>query len=357
MKKFYSKELIIHIGLHKTGTSAIQNFFFENRDTIENWGIKYPVIGEFKTAHHEFAENIINLGEKTPLNIPINDFDSFYNDKANIAVIKHIIEEKLLYQLDGYYDKVFLSSENIVQGEYPLEKLISFLPFLEYFENIKIILFLRRQDDLLESAYKQMVCQNFYQGNILNCYLHDFYYFIRSIPDELLTKFNFNFKIYDKSLFKNKNLIEDFLFNFFEIDLQKLSSIEKLNIKPYDKVINPSLSAPGVRILSEINKLDIEINKKEKCKKLLFDKFNEKSLNKFSLIKKIDRDQLFLNLRTSNKLLDKEILKTTYFSNLDEMSYQKKNFISYRESIQLAKDLNILKDINFVLGNSLKEDI
>lgn len=39
------KELIVHCGLHKTGTTALQNFLLANRDTLAANGVLYPKAG------------------------------------------------------------------------------------------------------------------------------------------------------------------------------------------------------------------------------------------------------------------------------------------------------------------------
>lgn len=39
------KELIVHCGLHKTGTTALQNFLLANRETLKAQGVLYPQTG------------------------------------------------------------------------------------------------------------------------------------------------------------------------------------------------------------------------------------------------------------------------------------------------------------------------
>jgi hypothetical protein len=41
----FKKKLIIHAGMHKTGTSSIQGTLFLNREYLEHYGINYPLIG------------------------------------------------------------------------------------------------------------------------------------------------------------------------------------------------------------------------------------------------------------------------------------------------------------------------
>ena len=46
------KNLILHIGMGKTGTSALQDFFWENRARLKKSGLCYPKYGAVSHAHH-----------------------------------------------------------------------------------------------------------------------------------------------------------------------------------------------------------------------------------------------------------------------------------------------------------------
>src|SRR5579862_5171604 len=48
------RNLIIHMGLYKTGTKSIQSFFSEFREPISTAGLHYPVSGcvRLENAHH-----------------------------------------------------------------------------------------------------------------------------------------------------------------------------------------------------------------------------------------------------------------------------------------------------------------
>ncbi|HNQ42503.1 MAG TPA: hypothetical protein PKL22_10430, partial [Saprospiraceae bacterium] len=39
------KTLILHVGMGKTGTTALQNFFWRNRDVLAHHDIAYPETG------------------------------------------------------------------------------------------------------------------------------------------------------------------------------------------------------------------------------------------------------------------------------------------------------------------------
>ena len=47
------KELILHVGFHKSGTSALQETFAAQREELQAVGVLYPSIG--RKAHHRIA--------------------------------------------------------------------------------------------------------------------------------------------------------------------------------------------------------------------------------------------------------------------------------------------------------------
>jgi hypothetical protein len=52
-----TRSLIVHIGVHKTGTTSIQRFLARHRDALRNHGILYPSAGRpasHPDGHHEF---------------------------------------------------------------------------------------------------------------------------------------------------------------------------------------------------------------------------------------------------------------------------------------------------------------
>ncbi len=46
------KNLILHIGMGKTGTSALQDFFWTNRARLEKIGLQLPKYGAVSHANH-----------------------------------------------------------------------------------------------------------------------------------------------------------------------------------------------------------------------------------------------------------------------------------------------------------------
>jgi len=121
------KTLFLHIGTHKTGTTTLQQFLSSNRELLSQKGWLYPRAGctESHHGHHDVAWG---FSDRKPF-----DF----------GPLKREIEESPC-------DRVVLSSEEF-------EFCRSAGRIRETFDycEVRVVLYLRRQDDLLLSEYNQ----------------------------------------------------------------------------------------------------------------------------------------------------------------------------------------------------------
>ena len=63
----------LHIGRHKTGTSAIQHFLSNNRAALAERGFDYPAPLDGTRAHHSFARALPQAGGRTPWEVTAAD--------------------------------------------------------------------------------------------------------------------------------------------------------------------------------------------------------------------------------------------------------------------------------------------
>lgn len=132
-------KIIFHIGMPKTGTTSLQNYMLTNKKYLMSKGFIYePEVfsNPQKTwgvyDHNYFIRSIVN------------------NPNESIS--------KLLYRLKLYADKFnyyIISSEAAINSL--TEKYIKFLYDNLKGYDIEIVLYIRRQDDLIESFYKTCV--------------------------------------------------------------------------------------------------------------------------------------------------------------------------------------------------------
>lgn len=128
----------LHIGLHKTGTTAIQRFLFTNQKALQQEGWLFPVSGtnQWKGGQHNLAGI---LAEN-------HQYDPRYGNWEDLTrELKSIDHQDLVISAEQFFP---LS---------PFPEKIKFIKnyFSEY--KVKIILYVRPQWELIEKKYCQQV--------------------------------------------------------------------------------------------------------------------------------------------------------------------------------------------------------
>jgi hypothetical protein len=240
-------KLIAHIGLPKTGTSAIQKFLWENRKSLlKKYGVLYPESGSF--------------------NVSIYSYKAHYK----IAFCFDIFEEKgLFFQKDEILSSlideirqvmpevVILSCETFSLIKKPEEFFESLRKF--DFKEFYLVLYIRRQDLWFESSYKQVVktgeCSTFFSKKPIRIHLEiiDFNRFLAKwIP--FVLKDNIYIRIYDRKTLYLNNIVTDFCF--------VLSKILKQDLGLDDEFSNYNNANPSLSHISTLVKLKINLNYK-----------------------------------------------------------------------------------------------
>ncbi|RLA42350.1 MAG: hypothetical protein DRR42_23560, partial [Gammaproteobacteria bacterium] len=131
------KQLILHIGYPKTGTTAIQNFLLHNSGELLNSGYYYPKTGIATNAHHQFPWSMTN--------------DPRLKNKIDPKVLIRSLKNELK-QVNC--STVLMSSEGFIFAINP-KYLRDYLSDL--FDPITIIIYLREPLSWIESDYNQAV--------------------------------------------------------------------------------------------------------------------------------------------------------------------------------------------------------
>ena len=130
-------ELYVHIGIHKTGSTALQIFLLNNSKFLKNFSCFYPRNGiSFGPGHANIAFQILKN-------------EKYYNNNA--TSLDDIVSELKASDME----KAILSSEIFCQ--FNGENVVEFKEALDFVENIKIICFVRRQDELFYSWWQESV--------------------------------------------------------------------------------------------------------------------------------------------------------------------------------------------------------
>jgi hypothetical protein len=154
--------LVLHIGLHKTASSFVQNTLSTQRYDLLQQGVLYPMTGANKNARpttREGAQSGQALFTRT-------------GDRSDLVA-------ELIAELPASAHTVLLSSEDFTRlhGSPTASQVMA---RFSAFGAVKVILVLRRQDTWLESLYKQLVDQ---YGNFE---VRSFDHFVRDLGSSLV---------------------------------------------------------------------------------------------------------------------------------------------------------------------------
>ena len=233
-------KLMLHIGTHKAGSSAIQHFLSHNRERLREGGFRYPELGNGQAGHHDVAWVIRSAaGGRVP-------------KAGNQAVLA-----KLRRQLDrGDCHTAIVSSEEFEFATTPdqLRSIRKQLPA----ESTKIVVYLRRQDKYLVSEYGQhlKMPETRYSGSI-----HDFYMrynfsgrfnYLRALTRwaNVFGTENLIVRPFEPGQFENGDLFGDVRLAFGLADV----ALEM----PKDLRLNKGLSGPASVLLSHANRHDLD---------------------------------------------------------------------------------------------------
>lgn len=191
------KTLILHAGMGKTGTTAIQKTFWRNRAALSGAGIAYPTIGARAGAHHLVSPHILphlTQGLKPWRFLDPQDW------APDVAALPE--------------PRIFMSSELISSAD--PEKIATFCAALEPFFDLHLCLYLRRQDDMIAASYAQSLKGDMQRkplAKILDSLLARYDYMDRLAPWEAaLGRDRLIILPYEPSQFHQGDLIRDVLF-------------------------------------------------------------------------------------------------------------------------------------------------
>ncbi len=141
-------DLYLHIGTEKTGSSSIQEFLATNRDLLRNHGILFPQspgrINHLGIASLAQGADRGGLWRKLGIG-SLEERDAYAKD------LEHRLDEELG---SHSFTTAIMSNEHCssrLTDAADIETLREFLA--RFFSNIRIIVYLRRQDDFLISTY------------------------------------------------------------------------------------------------------------------------------------------------------------------------------------------------------------
>nr|WP_010130591.1 hypothetical protein [Microbulbifer agarilyticus] len=222
------KKLILHIGRHKTGSSAIQDCLIKNTALLKDYDYYYPREARKGRGHHQIAES--NAGLLKRLN------SLLIRPKLPEAVIDELLQNDQFTPI--------LSSEAFQNCHPHLIK--------QLFENydINVVIYLRNHIDYLASAYTQWVHSSDYKGSIwryfFTSYSVNYRRFLqqweRQFPGKLVVR------RFEPTALVNNDIRTDFLTYGLNIDTTKLPKFAH-------STTNPSLNQKVLQLKLHLNRI------------------------------------------------------------------------------------------------------
>jgi len=208
------KRLYLHIGMGKTGTTALQDFFWSNRKLLLNYDICYPDVGVQSGAHHLLSPHVPPF---------LKDSWKFIDVKTWAPKITKCAQSKIL-----------LSSELMAWTSADIAT--DFCEVLkEYFEP-KVVIYLRRQDNLIMAGYNQQIKAGTQIRDIYAVLENQFSRFDYEKKLEpwvcSLGESNIIVRPYERQQFFHGDLRKDFMHHVFGLEVSEQFQIDDQNRNP-----------------------------------------------------------------------------------------------------------------------------
>lgn len=238
----------LHIGTMKTGTSTLQSFMAKNRELLESYGYSYPQMEVGLPANFIYRNGNFLIRQA-------------YKNVINRMDVETILENGYVQigELAKRFEHIVLSDELIWHLSERKENFWS--DMIDNFHKIgcevKILVYLRRQDMLAESLYNQRVKINdmesesfeksFDDGRV-SFFCLDYYKHLKKI-EKYVKKENMIIRIYEKEQFEGEEAIySDFL---KAVGLEWNESYKK----PDGRTANLGLQGNYIELKRNINRL------------------------------------------------------------------------------------------------------
>lgn len=328
------KKIYIHVGTHKTGSTALQVFLTQNRNVLKDMGYVYPTIGcpeNSPYGQHELAWSFFQNENF----LPLFDNKRFIKDLEKLKVEIQDLNNILL---DSKTEFLILSSEEF--SIFSEEEIQNFTNYFKDYQ-IEIFFYLRRQDYYLESAYGTSILYSGYTKNfnsfISNQRMNLNYYEVIKNWEKYTSKVHV-FSYEDKNI--KKDIVSHFLKTTNIYNLVKDSK----NIEKHNK----SIGVDGIEFIRGLRLRGISENELSRIRTKLeihYANYSKEELGRFI------NKEIFENISNNysefnNKLFEDYSCDIRFKDNFNSL-YTLKDF----ESSLIKITLNCLDNLPNTIGN------
>lgn len=360
-------EVILHIGSHKTGSSALQSSLHVNKSLLRSKGIYYGNYHELWKMHHNLAFGLF----KEALEEELISFQQTNYYFSQIADNSRSVIERITSDIETAkeYDKILISSEGLFGpgnffafhsgirlnekqqhniNEYVIAKLKQLLSGFD----VRVVGYLRRQDLILESFYNQY-CKGPDPGDILPLPTFEQYYSKRPVVmnyyDELSSwakyfgKENIIVRPYEKRQLP-RGVVYDFYINILGFSENEYIELESIDENEGNSRINRDVLE--FKRLLQINGLDVEF------------------LRTSNVLGDTHKNQSFLNPDQRNKIIDEckesnEKVAKEFLDRKDGLLFHEVEIkkMDVYEGLTLEKSIEISKRLTNLLVYEKKQQL
>jgi hypothetical protein len=281
-------KIILHIGTHKTGTTALQDFFARNRRWLLKRGILYPSQYVRTQAHHPLPWALGVRHAERDVSIEAGQIAQAVMREAEAAKVETILLSSEEFR--GIHDRTLGQLRALFPGA-----------------TFQIVVYLRRQDEALASEYGQHVRMHSirFSGTIYDFYLKTNpgrrynYLLLLNRWETVFGQNAITVRIYDRRRFPNGDIIADFL--------QAIGVTAQTSEAGPQAEINRSLPPLALEILRRANKHPLNVQSHHELMRLLENVFAT-SADNYDLISRRNRREIMLMFKDSNAAVAKRWL-------------------------------------------------
>lgn len=229
-----SKNVYLHIGLWKTGTTAIQNTLYANRVHLAEYGVCYPSI----SVNHTFLASAFH---PHPDDFIVAKSRGCFGEELIAWHKKSLADFEL--EIKGFSDVVISSEFLLDLPKNSIKKLVDYL--YGFFDKVQFIVYIRHPVDHFSSAVNEQVKQGHYplkKAFDIHSKGNEFIKINNWV--EVLGRENAIVRPFDNENFHKGDIVSDFIYYTLSKDF---SSINKLKDKS-----NKSLSHAAILIANKL---------------------------------------------------------------------------------------------------------
>lgn len=308
--------LYLHIGLHKTATTALQCFFSKNYRVLLDLGVLYPKTGrEEIQQHHYLASSLLQ----------------YEHIKFHSSQSPYEYAELLLQEIERYSpESVLISSEIFMENWKGIPSAL--VPIEKLFSDIKLVLFLRRPDQYAVSANNTHIWYGRKREHSLA--YPPIMSILNSVPKE-----RWLIRVFEKQQFKNGNIFHEFL---------SLLGIERVTGFSYsDEIINRSFSSDTVELCRLINNSEFSFAEVERVKRSILEKSQARFGDTRSFFSPNKLQDLIDNFSVDSRVIAREYLgrkdEVLFYESIEGLDYQ----IEEYSQVDIKNIINIFCSLYF----------